>query len=141
MIRQLFPRLDEKTISTLKRAKDVVYLIGMKHPSWHPDRAERATTSDGDLHVYRGRFGVCVGGRHPLIKEETKKSNSLFIVNHVYHSNVATNRHVDSIVSHELEYCPKRCVSYTGSDKRVSNKQISSGESPSVLVESVKEYT
>ena len=111
VIRRLFPNLDERTISNLKRAKDVVYLLGMKHPSWHPERAERAR-GEGDLWLYRGRFGACIGGRHLMIKEETRKSSSLFVVNHVYHVNTVPCRSIDSIISHELEHCPKRYITY-----------------------------
>ena len=109
VIRRLFPHLDDQTISSLKRASNVDFLIGMKHPSWHPERAERAKDG-GDLWLYRGRFGVCIGGRHPQIEEGTRRSDSLFSVKHTYHADVLGYR-VDAI-SHELEFCPKRCASY-----------------------------
>ena len=111
VIQVLFPRLDDRTIHSLMRARNVDILVGAKHPSWHPDRAEPATGSDGDLWLYRGRFGVCVGGRHPLIQEETRKLDSLFHVNHIYH--VKELRSPDSYTSHELEFCPNRVVGYS----------------------------
>ena len=113
VIQVLFPRLDDRTIHSLMRARNVDILIGAKHPSWHPDRAEPATGSDGDLWLYRGRFGVCVGGRHPLIQEETRKLDSLFHVNHIYHVNEL--RSPDSYTSHELEFCPNRVMGYSNS--------------------------
>ena len=38
VIRKLFPNLDQRMISNLKRTKDVVFLLGMKHTSWHPEQ-------------------------------------------------------------------------------------------------------
>ena len=83
-------------------------LIGASHPSWHPEMAERARAG-GDLWVYRGIFGKCIGGRHSLIREETRRCDSLFTVNHTYHANL---RPLDSISSHELEFCPNRVAQY-----------------------------
>ena len=104
VIPQVFPHLDYKTISRLRRADKVDFLIGMKNPSWHPERAEKAQR-DGDLWLYRGRFGACLGGRHPLIKEGTRPSNTLFVVHHVHHAIVS---HLPVRGSHELEFCPAR---------------------------------
>ena len=65
IIKRIFPHLDEHKIRQLKRADQVDFLIGIKHASWHPERAER--TKDGDFWVYRGRFGVCGGGEDILL--------------------------------------------------------------------------
>ena len=108
VIQQLFPQLDNKTISCLLRAANVDVLIGASHPSWHPERAERARAG-GDLWLFRGLFGVCVGGRHSLIREETRRSDALFTVNHTYHVN---SRPLDSIGSHAFEFCPNRVTQY-----------------------------
>ena len=114
VVQSLFPRLDDVTVQNLLRGANVDFLIGMKHPSWHPERAESAGGSDGDLWLYRGRFGVCIGGRHPMIMEETHKSDSLFHVNHVYHVNRLRSQ--DSCTSHELQFCPNRVVGYRNSE-------------------------
>ena len=61
--------------------------------------------------MYRGKFGTCLGGRYPGIEEGTKKSDSLFYVNHTYH--VQCESHPASRVeSHELEFCEKRVDLY-----------------------------
>ena len=108
-IRKLFPRLDRRTVECLKRGSNVDMLIGMKHPSWFPERAERAT-GGGDFWLYRGMFGVCVGGTHGLINEETKKSDSLFVVNHTYHIDVVS--HPATLTNHHLEFCEQRSIDY-----------------------------
>ena len=54
---RLFPNLSHKFVNKLMRGDVVDFLIGMLHPSWHPDRAEKAG-GGGDLWVYRGRFSV-----------------------------------------------------------------------------------
>ena len=118
VIQELFPQLDIKTIQSLLRNADVDVLIGAKHPSWHPERVEPAVGEDGDLWLYNGRFGVCIGGRHPMIKETTRKSDSLFHVNHMYHVNVHSP---NSITSHELEFCPDRVNQYKDPNK-ISSK-------------------
>ena len=56
-IKRLFPHLSDRFINKLMRGDTVDFLIGMPHPSWHPDRAEKAI-GDGDFWVYRGRFGL-----------------------------------------------------------------------------------
>ena len=109
IIQELFPRLDDKTIQSLLRTNNVDLLIGAKHPSWHPDKAEPAVGDKGDLWLYRGRFGVCIGGRHPTINEKTQRSDSLFHVNHTYHIKI---RSPNSVASHELEFCLDRVALY-----------------------------
>ena len=114
VIRELFPDLDDGAVNSLRRTQDVDILIGAKHPSWHPKIAEPAHSEDGDLWLYRGLFGVCLGGRHPFIREETRRSDALFHVNHVHHS---THNSADSTVSHELEFCPDRITQYRDPNK------------------------
>ena len=92
----------------MERGKGVDFLIGMKHPSWHPERAERARGS-GDLWLFRGKFGSCIGGRHHEIKEETQRSDSLFSVNFAYHVNIVN----ETVVPHALDFCSERVSSYT----------------------------
>ena len=105
LIRQLFPRVTDGQINTLLRGQHVDFLIGMTHPSWHPEKAERAQLG-GDFWIFRGMFGSSIGGRHPSIQDNTKKSSSLFTVNHVYHNNGGP------VDSHALEYCENRVVRY-----------------------------
>ena len=105
-IKSLFPHLTEKMVQQLTRVGDVDFLIGMKHPSWHPERAEKAR--DGDLWLFRGRFGSCIAGRHPSIYDETVMSNSLFVVNMF----VAQVNHREN-VPHELEFCINRGRDYS----------------------------
>ena len=102
-LRKLFPHTSEKVIESLKRGSGVDFLIGLLHPSWQPQRAEKAE-GGGDLWIWRCRFGACVGGRHPRINEVTRKSDDIFIVNHTY----LTETSVTHFSSHELEYCPAR---------------------------------
>ena len=87
------------------------FLIGMGHPSWHPKRIERSLQG-GDIWLYRGSFGSCIGGRHPDVIEETSRSDQYFTVNFVYHARVSP---IDT-VPHSLEYCPKRTVNYPCKD-------------------------
>ena len=107
-IKELFPHLTDKVVQYLERGKGVDFLIGMKHPSWHPERAERARGS-GDLWLFRGKFGSCIGGRHHEIKEETQRSDSLFSVNFAYHVNIVN----ETVVPHALDFCSERVSSYT----------------------------
>ena len=107
VVKRLFPNFSDKFINSLKRAPTVDYLIGMKHPSWHPKQVERSNNG-GDIWLYESKFGSCIGGSHPDIKEETRKSDQCFNVNFVYHADVKA---VDS-VPHALEFCPKRISPY-----------------------------
>ena len=107
LVKKFFPHLPHDFVSKLLRRSKVDFLIGMKHPSWHPDKAERSQEG-GDIWLYRGIFGTCVGGRHPNINEETRRSDSLFSVNFVYHANV--NRVEE--VPHSLVFCPERVAHY-----------------------------
>ena len=107
VIKKLFPNLSEQDANSLVRGTTVDYLIGAKHPSWHPDKVQRSTTG-GDIWLYDGDFGPCIGGRHPDIQEEKKRSDQYFTVNYVYHAEVQ----VSDSVPHALVYCPKRVASY-----------------------------
>ena len=107
-IKRLFPHLAEREVNKLGRLQEVDYLIGMKHASWHPERAEKSKFG-GDLWIYRGKFGACVGGRQPEIKEVSSKSKALFTVNYVYHSSVL--RSTEHSESHEFEFCANRGIS------------------------------
>ena len=108
-IKRLFPHLSEKSINKLMRGSTVDFLIGMTHPSWHPERAEQAI-GDGDFWVFRGKYGMCVGGRHQEVKEETCKSKNLFVRVHQSYQ-IATEPASRS--SHELEYCQHRIENYS----------------------------
>ena len=107
-IKKLFPKLTDNDIQSLLRGPVVDFLIGMGHPSWHPKQIERSTQG-GDIWLYEGSFGRCVGGRHPDVVEETNRSDQYFTVNFVYHAQVK----VAEEVPHALEFCPKRVTSYT----------------------------
>ena len=108
ILKRLFPHLSNDFISQLQRGVTVDFLIGMLHPSWHPERAEKAK-GGGDFWVWRGRFGACVGGRHREMREQTPKSENLIIkVHQSYH--VAATQIQES--SHELAFCPRRCENY-----------------------------
>ena len=61
-LKKLFPHLPGKTLRTLLRGRVVQVLIGALHPSWHPDKVERAR-GGGDFWIWRGKFGSCVGKR------------------------------------------------------------------------------
>ena len=103
-LRTLFPRVSEQAIRKLQRNRIVDILIGLPHPSMHPQPKVRAK-GGGDLWIFEGQFGSCVGGRHPQLKEETFRSNDLFTVNtHIHYTKVSSL----NIMSHELEYCPVR---------------------------------
>ena len=113
-IKRLFPHLSDKFIGTLMRGNVVDILIGMMHPSWHPDRVEKAK-GGGDFWLWRGRFGACIGGRHRLVKEETRKSKNLFVdVKEVHHVTTSATMLPESS-SHELDFCPNRSASYWSS--------------------------
>ena len=105
LIQKLFSHMSPEKVQTLLRGEHVDFLIGMEHPSWHPSKIERAE-GEGDLWVWSGWFGSCVGGSHPEIEENTRKSDALFTVNHV------RPRSIQHPSSHELEYCENRVASY-----------------------------
>ena len=114
-LKKIFPHFADKTIRTLMRENRVDILCGIKQPSWIPERSEKAKVG-GDFWLYRGRFGSCVGGRHPEMREETQRSSNLFAkVHQVYHAATFSMSSSQSMNSHELEFCPKRCVKYTNS--------------------------
>ena len=105
VIQELFLQLVVKTIQSLLRSAHVDMLIGAKHQSWHPERVEPAVREDIDLRLHNRRFGVCTGGRHQMIKETNRKSDSLFHVNHMFHVIVHSP---NLITSHERVFCPDR---------------------------------
>ena len=107
-IKKLFPNLSNTIIRNLMRGNVVDFLIGLKHPSWQPDKAERAK-GEGDFWIYRGKFGQCLGGRHPDIVEGTCRSDSFFTLNFVYHVNI-TRR---DPTPHALTFCSERVTAYT----------------------------
>ena len=109
-IKLLFPHLSHAQCRKLARMNHVDVLIGMQHPSWHPDRAEKAKGA-GELYVYRGDFGDCIGGCHPDIVDQTQKSDSLFTVVHSYHQVEVKDRQPAGY-SHHLEFCPSRVQNY-----------------------------
>ena len=51
VIKQLFPNLSDKFVRSLLRGTTVDFLIGMKHPSWHPEHAERSNYG-GNIWLY-----------------------------------------------------------------------------------------
>ena len=110
-LKNLFPHLSSKTISTLLRGKSVQVLLGALQPSWHPDKVERAR-GGGDFWIWRGKFGSCVGGRCPGVVEGTKKSEKLFTVNEAYHIMSSSEIRNHQPLSHELEFCPNRVENY-----------------------------
>ena len=110
-LRKLFPHTSEKTLQLLRRGDKVDILIGVAHWSWHP-QPETKATGGGDLWMASCPFGVCVGGRHPLIKDGTKKSDDIFTVNHTYFNETSVPSHFSS---HKLEYCPARTSDYAPS--------------------------
>ena len=91
-LRNVFPKTGDRTLQLLRRGNMVDILIGVAHWSWHPVRETRAT-GGGDLWIASCRFGVCVGGRHPLIKDNTKKSDDIFTVNHTYFTESLVHSH------------------------------------------------
>ena len=107
-IQRLFPHLSDQNIRMLQRQPEVDILIGASHLSWHPEKVEKARDG-GDLWMFRGMFGSCLGGRHPQIQESTRKSDNLFV-------SVHKNFHVSTLptqsTSHEFEFCPSRCIQY-----------------------------
>ncbi len=134
VIKKLFPNLPDDFVLKLLRRTAVDFLLGMKHPSWHPERMERSAEG-GDIWLYRGIFGTCVGGRHPDIKEETKRSDSLFSVNFVYHANAIIDN--DASLPHTLEYCPERVTSYMHKSGFCENMLVGKSVCKSPLVESI----
>ena len=102
MLRELFPSLSEPELMKLIRMKNVDFLMGLSHPSWHPEKAERARTVEGDLWVFRSRFGTCVAGSHPDLKDKRDVIGSVHSVLHVYKAEVLESE------IHDFEFCPKR---------------------------------
>ena len=107
VIKKLFPNITESHIHSLVRGTTVDYLIGAMHPSWHPNSVQRSKKG-GDIWLYEGKFGPCIGGRHPEIQEEKQRSNQYFTVNYVHHAEVK----IRDSVPHAFEYCPQRVSPY-----------------------------
>ena len=101
-IKKLFPNISDKSVRMLQRGDSVEVLIGMCKPSWHPERVEKAN-GGGDFWKWRGKFGSCLGGSHPHIKEETRKSDKLFHVNHSYLIAASPSKSAGQSMPHELE--------------------------------------
>ena len=117
LIQKLFPHLSPLEVQSLLRGTQVDILLGLEHPSFHPSKVERAPGA-GDLWLWKGWFGSCVGGRHPEIVDCTQKSDSLFTVNHV---RVET---IQNTTSHELEYCKNRVAAYENGDDSRSAAEV-----------------
>ena len=131
-IKTLFPHISHDDAKKLTRLNHVDVLIGMPHPSWHPERAERAK-GGGDFWIYRGIFGSCVGGRHPEIVDATRKSKNLFTVVHTYYTGVETHQGQNG--SHHLEFCPRRVQKYAESKNSHQEQSVKSFCVTSELVE------
>ena len=58
-IKKLFPHLPDNQVRNLLQESDVDVLIGMPHPSWHPDKTERAK-GDGDFWIGKSLDRVLV---------------------------------------------------------------------------------
>ena len=56
-------------VDILRPAGPVDVLIGYEYAAYHPQRTQNV----GRLLLLQNRFGLCIGGTHPLIKDETKK--------------------------------------------------------------------
>ena len=52
-LKRLFPDTPVSTLQRLERGKQVDVLVGIGHPSWHPERYEKAP-GGGDLWIYKG---------------------------------------------------------------------------------------
>ena len=143
-LRRLFPQISDEKIRRLERNNQVDVLIGLPHPSLHPERTVRAK-GGGDFWIYEGQFGSCVGGQHPKLKEETCRSENLFTINHTYFTNVSSS----NIMPHELEFCSARseipynlsvaskeqsCIKFTNSNATV---EIQSNDSSHASVSKV----
>ena len=128
VLRRLFPHISDSVLRSLQRADDVDILIGISHPSWHPERAERAV-GKGDLWLFRGRFGVCIGGRHGDIKDATRVSKGLFSVNQAFFiSEFQSNQ----LYSHELEFCAVRSCPVSSSSELMGKLQSNSLGTPGI---------
>ena len=113
---KFFPKMSEEHVRKLQRGTKVDFLIGMRHPSWHPERVEKGV-GGGNFWVYRGKFGSCVGGCCPGMSEGTKKNQNLFTVNH---RSFLISSTVSYHQSHHLEFCSERAASYADSCSTLS---------------------
>ena len=64
---QMFKGVSKDDI--VRSAGPVDVLIGYEYAAYHPQR----TQNDGHLLLLQNRFGLCIGGTHPSIKDEIKK--------------------------------------------------------------------
>ena len=76
-IKKLLPNVSDADVHSIRREPIAYFLIGMSHLSWHPRRAYRLLKG-GDIRLYQGPFGSCVGGSHPDIAEETRRLSQYF---------------------------------------------------------------
>ena len=53
----------------MQPAGPVDVLIGYEYAAYHPQRTQNV----GHLLLLQNRFGLCIGGTHPSIKDEIKK--------------------------------------------------------------------
>ena len=63
---QLFKNISEEDISRPSGTIDV--LIGYEYAAYHPQNEQ----TPGQLLLLKNRFGRCIGGTHPFIKETTR---------------------------------------------------------------------
>ena len=72
--------------------------------------------------MFRGKFGVCVGGRYPGMVEHTKKNHNLFTVNKSFHIMSSQVSSAADMQSHQLEFCSRRIQNYETSCARLDSR-------------------
>ena len=70
-IASMFNNVLQKDINRPEGKVDV--LIGYQYAAYHPQKEQ----NNGHLLLLENRFGKCVGGSHPMIKETTQRLNKI----------------------------------------------------------------
>ena len=105
-VKSLFPEEELQTIRRPESGK-VDVLIGLDYAPFQPNKRRES----GNLILANNRFGTCIGGSHPMLKESTKK---LVVKAEVHHIERSTPTLTDFM---DIESLGVRCNPKCGSCK------------------------
>ena len=72
---------------------EIDVLIGFEYAGFHPLRKK----SNGHLLLMENRFGKCIGGSHPLIREKTQKVVKHVVVHHAKNAEIQNFFEIESL--------------------------------------------
>ena len=83
-VSKVFSGITEREIR--RPCGEIDALIGFEYAGYHPIRIQ----IDGHLALLENAFGKCLGGRHPMLKENTRKLIKHAVINHLRGISVET---------------------------------------------------